>query len=50
MRGRIAGLTTLTILLVSSASAQMNNKMGDLADQLRTQLTGEPVTVQQQGL
>ena len=49
MRGRIAGLTTLTILLVSSASAQMNNKMGDLADQLRTQLTGEPVTVQQQG-
>ena len=49
MRGRIAGLTTLTILLVSSASAQMNNKMGDLADQLRTQLAGEPVTVQQQG-
>src|SRR5678816_680267 len=49
MRGRIAGLTTLTILLVSSASAQMNNKMGDLADQLRGQLAGEPVTVQQQG-
>ena len=49
MRGRIAGLTTLTILLVSSASAQMNNKMGDLADQLRGQLAGEPVAVQQQG-
>ena len=52
MRGRITGWATLAVLLVayeSSASAQMNNKMGDLADQLRTQLTGEPVTVQQQG-
>jgi len=49
---RIPGITTLAVLLIayqSPASAQMNSKMGDLAEQLRTQLAGEPVVVQQQG-
>jgi chemotaxis protein MotB len=52
MKSRITGCAVLAVLLIayeSSASAQMNNKMGDLADKFRTQLTGEPVTVQQQG-
>ena len=43
--------TTLAVLLVAYASpgsAQVN-KLSDVADQLRTGLAGEPVTVTQQG-
>ena len=43
--------TTLAVLLVAYASpgSAQGNKMSDVADQLRTALAGESVTVTQQG-
>jgi len=50
---RIAGWGALTLLLVayqSTASAQHTaNKMNDVADKLKTDLSGEPVTVKHHG-
>ena len=52
-QGSIAGLATLALLLVAyespGSAQQLDNKMNDVADQLRTQLAGEPVTVRQLG-
>jgi chemotaxis protein MotB len=51
--GRITGWATLAVLLVAyespGSAQQMGNKMNDVADQLETELAGEPVTVRQQG-
>ena len=49
--GRITSCATLAVLLVAYASpgSAQDNKMSDVADQLRTALAGEPVTVTQQG-
>lgn len=51
--GRITGWASLAVLLVAyespGSAQQMGNKMSDVADQLRTELAGEPVTVRQQG-
>ena len=51
--GRMTGWATLAVLLVAyespGSAQQMGNKMSDVADQLRTELAGEPVTVRQQG-
>ena len=49
--GRITSCATLAVLLVAYASpgSAQGNKMSDVADQLRTALAGEPVTVTQQG-
>ena len=49
--GRITSCATLAVLLVAYASpgSAQGNKMSDVADQLRTGLAGEPVTVTQQG-
>ena len=51
--GRITGWATLAVLLVAyespGSAQQMGNKMNDVADQLRTELAGEPVTVRQLG-
>jgi len=50
---RIVGWGALTLLLIayeSAGSAQQTvNKMSDVADRLKTDLAGEPVTVRQQG-
>ena len=47
------GWATLAVLLVAyespGSAQQMVNKMSDVADQLRTELAGEPVTVRQHG-
>ena len=49
--GHIMGWATLAVLLVAyespGSAQQMVNKMSDVADQLRTELAGEPVTVRQ---
>ena len=51
--GHIAGWATLAMLLGAYASPSfaqhhnMDNKLSDLADQLRAELTGDPVTVRQ---
>jgi hypothetical protein len=51
--GRITGWATLAVLLVAyespGSAQQMDNKMNDVADQLRTELAGEPVAVRQRG-
>jgi type IV secretory pathway VirB2 component (pilin) len=49
--GRITSCATLALLLVANASpgSAQSIKMSDVADQLRTALAGEPVTVTQQG-
>ena len=49
--GRITSCATLAVLLVAYASpgSAQGNKMSDVADQLRTALAGESVTVTQQG-
>jgi chemotaxis protein MotB len=51
--GRIRGWATLAVLLVAyecpGSAQQMDNKMNDVADQLRTELAGEPVVVRQRG-
>ena len=49
--GRIASCATLALLLVANASpgSAQGTKMSDVADQLRTALAGESVTVTQQG-
>ena len=49
--GRITGCAILAGLLVAHASpgSAQGNKMSDVADQLRTELAGQPVTVTQQG-
>jgi chemotaxis protein MotB len=51
--GRITSWTALAVLLVAYASPgsaqQMDNKLSDIADQLRVELKGEAVTVIQQG-
>lgn len=49
--GRIMGWATLAVLLVAYESPgfgqHMDNKLSDVADQLRTALAGEPMTVRQ---
>ena len=49
--GRITSCATLALLLVAYASpgSAQGTKMSDVADQLRTALAGEPVTVTQRG-
>jgi chemotaxis protein MotB len=49
--GRITSCATLALLLVANASpgSAQGTKMSDVADQLRTALAGESVTVTQQG-
>ena len=51
--GRITGWASLAVLLVAyespGSAQQMGNMMNDVADHLRTELAGEPVTVRQQG-
>ena len=49
--GRITSCATLAVLLVAYASpgSAQGNKMSDVADQLKTALAGESVTVTQQG-
>ena len=49
--GRITSCATLAVLLVAYASpgSAQGNKMSDVADQLKTALAGESVTLTQQG-
>jgi hypothetical protein len=43
--GRITSCATLALLLVANAIPAQGTKMSDVADQLRTALAGESVTV-----